>query len=619
MTGLHNGVEMVAITGAHGFLGRWLALAWTAQGVKVLALMRGAQGRLDELRQWVDARGGRGALIEAASMELGDADRVGLDDETLVRLEQVDVFYHLAASYAFGLSREQAYLTNVQASVRLVELMAQRGARLRRFVLLSGYRASAPAAASLDVEDAAALDRFYRDHGAYEASKIEAHHRVERAALRCGLPLTRVSPAVVIGDSRTGETTQIIGFAETIEQLWLGQLPALVGSAQVWLPLVTVDFVAQVLVASAQDEGPSQHLVVFDERSPLLEALVKRAATRLGMKAPSRYVSAGLLKALPQSMTGVEPETLSFLSEDRYDARPLTRFNAKHGLTMPKIDDAFDRWVDHLVDTRFGRSSGQGGALLEVNGERAFVYGARDGAKVVLLHGLLLSGRSWSPVAKGLAGEVYVAPDLPGLGSSAPTVLDMAGWVSGLLASAQERVILVGHSLGCAFAVAYAQAYPERVAGLVLISPAFLQPRAGWAYRQPWLLSAMLRWGDDAALATRLGQAEPAQVQDSLYLLKRAQVRRASARWLAEVSAPAARQRSQAALSALSEVPTMVIVGDQDPLSVAPPIHVRVEQLQGAGHYVQLEQPEQVAALIREFGAVIEGSSRSGSQAPHAA
>ncbi len=64
-----------------------------------------------------------------------------------------------------------------------------------------------------------------------------------------------------------------------------------------------------------------------------------------------------MVKRLPQAITGADPETLSFLSPDRYPTGPAKRLAERHGLAQPDITVALTRWSDYLVSTRFGEVS----------------------------------------------------------------------------------------------------------------------------------------------------------------------------------------------------------------------------------------------------------------------
>jgi pimeloyl-ACP methyl ester carboxylesterase len=107
--------------------------------------------------------------------------------------------------------------------------------------------------------------------------------------------------------------------------------------------------------------------------------------------------------------------------------------------------------------------------------------GGTSGPGALLIHGLSNTAWSWTPVARRLrAVRRVVAMDLRGHGlSDAPTSgYDPAGFVgdvvaaaegAGLLASAGDRVVLVGHGFGAIVAAWTAADIGDRCAGLVLV------------------------------------------------------------------------------------------------------------------------------------------------------
>jgi len=102
---------------------------------------------------------------------------------------------------------------------------------------------------------------------------------------------------------------------------------------------------------------------------------------------------------------------------------------------------------------------------------------------VVLVHGLIVSGRYMVPTLKQLAPHYRVfAPDLPGFGKSGkpPTVLDVPGLSSALCAWMEavglEKAALVGNSMGCQVIAHLAARRPELVERVVLQAPT-MDPR----------------------------------------------------------------------------------------------------------------------------------------------
>ena len=136
--------------------------------------------------------------------------------------------------------------------------------------------------------------------------------------------------------------------------------------------------------------------------------------------------------------------------------------------------------------------------LTVVNGgrmhARVSVGGAAGGPPVVLVHGLVVSGRYMVPLLDELArSHAVYAPDLPGFGWSeglahAPDVAGLADALAGWMREAGlSGAALVGNSMGCQVIVELALRHPELVERAVLQGPT-MDPRARSAPRQMWRL-----------------------------------------------------------------------------------------------------------------------------------
>lgn len=113
---------------------------------------------------------------------------------------------------------------------------------------------------------------------------------------------------------------------------------------------------------------------------------------------------------------------------------------------------------------------------------------------VVLIHGVIVSGRYLTPLGAALSRDFAVAiPDLPGYGLSRATESGqtLAELADAAVASAAvlgaDRVSLVGNSFGAQIAIEAAIRHPERVERIALIGPT-TDPRARSLPRQ------YLRW-----------------------------------------------------------------------------------------------------------------------------
>jgi pimeloyl-ACP methyl ester carboxylesterase len=121
----------------------------------------------------------------------------------------------------------------------------------------------------------------------------------------------------------------------------------------------------------------------------------------------------------------------------------------------------------------------------------------------VALHGWLLAGRLWTPLAAALAPRWELwSPDLPGFGQRPrprglqPNLASYGRW---LAAAAQEQaggrpIVLLGHSLGGSIALHAAPLLGEQLVGVIQIAAGggVYQPRAFAQVRRGGAL--FLRW-----------------------------------------------------------------------------------------------------------------------------
>ncbi|MFF4195368.1 alpha/beta fold hydrolase [Nonomuraea sp. NPDC001831] len=615
-------MEDAVVFGATGFIGRWTVLHLLEQGRAVTAVVRRADGGLG---RWLRERGVPGTRLTVVEGDVTPGPGLGLSGPAEGAAGVRDVF-NAAGVYRFGMEREEARTVNVEGALNVLNWAAARPA-LRRLVHVSGYRVGLDPRPRHPLP-AAELAALYRDKGAYEGSKAEGDAAVRVAAARLGVPLTVVNPSSVIGHSLTGEAGQYVGPASLVRDLWAGRLPALPGGARTFVPVVTVDDFARFMAAVPEhDPEPGGLHWVLDPATPDLHDLIRLLADHLGVRAPRIRVPVGVIRRLPSALTGAEPETLGFLTEDRYDTGSADRVAASAGLRRPPVEDALRRWADRLVADRFGAApAARPGGFHSVAGSRTYVAGERTSPRLVLLHGLPLDGDSWH----GVLDELDSAPpaarsgtaaghfpglvagfpasdrfpalvaDLPGLGRSSPAGAAASDWLAELLAPVRTRPVIVAHSAAAAPALRYAAAHPGRIAALILLSPYFLQ-------RRPSALTLLLaapvlgRMGPDRLAATLLGPASPPEdarraVASAAAGLRRPGVARRTARVLRAAHRPAERAALRTLLG--GPVPVHLVAGELDPLTDSP---VPATVIPGAGHHPHLTHPAAVAEIVRQI------------------
>jgi pimeloyl-ACP methyl ester carboxylesterase len=150
-----------------------------------------------------------------------------------------------------------------------------------------------------------------------------------------------------------------------------------------------------------------------------------------------------------------------------------------------------------------------------------------SGIPVVLLHGLTATHRYVVMGSKSLerSGHDVLTYDARGHGASDPapegpeayTYADLAGDLIGVLDEAGiERAVLAGSSMGAHTAVRVALEHPERVAGLVVITPAYDPERWPGDLARWDALSEGFRTGGVEGFLAAYGDEGPPQWRDAI-------------------------------------------------------------------------------------------------------
>ncbi|CAN5365942.1 SDR family oxidoreductase [soil metagenome] len=277
--------------------------------------------------------------------------KLGISDEDLetIQFETTDVF-HLAAAYDLAVPKDIAFDVNLQGTKNVNDLVCS-VKNLRRYNYVSTcYVAGKRERVILETE----LTHKAGFRNFYEETKNLAEIEVE--ALKAHLPVTIYRPAVVVGDSETGETVKYDGIYYLINYLrkapWLLRVMN-VGNDDVRLNLVPVDFVVDGIVALARDKSAIGKTLALADPEPLTTAeLFDQIAKDLtGRKSefgpPVRLAEWFLNTGISPFITGLpHPAVPYFFIAQTYDTAIANELLSPHGIVCPRFGD----YVGNLLD-----------------------------------------------------------------------------------------------------------------------------------------------------------------------------------------------------------------------------------------------------------------------------
>jgi nucleoside-diphosphate-sugar epimerase len=264
--------------------------------------------------------------------------------------QQTTTAFHLAAVYDLAVARDLAMRVNVGGTRNVLDF-ARSMPHLRQFHHVSTcYVAGKREGVILETE--LRHESGYRNF--YEESKYLAEMEVE--ALKNELPITIHRPAVVCGDSQTGETAKYDGVYYLIHYLlrWPSVLSLInIGNHEVSLNLVPVDFVIDGMAALAFEERAIGKTVQLADPAPLSTfQLFNAIAESIDGKhsritAPARWVRFFLMLPPSPKITGLPHHAVPyFFVKQLYDSSQAQRLLAPHGIQCPP----FKNYVDRIVD-----------------------------------------------------------------------------------------------------------------------------------------------------------------------------------------------------------------------------------------------------------------------------
>ncbi|MBI4515377.1 MAG: SDR family oxidoreductase [Deltaproteobacteria bacterium] len=286
--------QTILLTGASGFLGRhvlWHLLRRSDSGTRVYCLLRPEAGvdisqRLHALLTPAGGPLAAGARERCHAVS-GDVSEAGWFHQRTpeLPLAEVDRIIHCAATVKFDAPLAEARRINVDGTRYLLQLAEELHARgrLRRVDYFSTAFVAGKAAGRV-YEDRLDPTQF---NNTYEQTKWEAERLVREAQQR--LPITIYRPSIIVGDSKTGYTSNFRVLYWPLKVLASGLVIVVPADRQGIVDVVPIDYVVEAFEAlsrSVQSIGKCYHLAAGPERQSSCGELLELAAEFFGVRDP---------------------------------------------------------------------------------------------------------------------------------------------------------------------------------------------------------------------------------------------------------------------------------------------------------------------------------------------
>ncbi len=348
----------ILFTGFPGFLGtELLARVMKRQPREVGATCLVQAKYLEQARQRVAALVAQHPEL-AGRIELcaGDITKpnlgfMGLEE---LALQTVEIF-HLAALYDLSAPRDLAMRINVDGTHHMLEF-AVACPKLRRFHHMSTCYVSGSYPGAFTERD---LQRGQRFNNHYEETKYLAELEVQRR-MREGLPVTIYRPAIVMGNSATGETQKYDGpyfILQWVMRQWQYALVPMVGQPdQIRVNVVPSDFVVEAVSYLSGLERSVNKVYQLCDAQPLtvremLDAL-GRATGKNVVKLPlPAWLARNAIAHAPglKRLTGIPAEAIDYFCQPTYYTCDNTLADLEgSGIRCPRFGEYAPRLADFM-------------------------------------------------------------------------------------------------------------------------------------------------------------------------------------------------------------------------------------------------------------------------------
>ncbi len=375
--------ERILITGATGFLGQKIigTLLETHPDARLVVLLREKKGQsvLERLHSIVDKACPPENRQEAlARFEIFPADDISSDKCGLSPADYQAVvagltrIIHSAATVRFDHTLEYARKINVKGTQNVLDIAeeAVKNGSLKSFTYI-GTAFVAGERNGLVREDELDIGQSFRN--TYERTKCEAEKLV-RSRMKV-IPTVIARPSIIVGDSRTGETTSFKTMYWPLKIYVKHHWRSVPGFPDAVIDLVPVDFVAKAVVALGFDNkalGGCFHLCAGSERGSTIGEVATLASSFFNLL-PPRYINLKLFFFLIRPflyvlLWGKKRRILRdaavfrpyFRVKSQFDTTQSEKLLNAHGIKTPDVSQYLEKLFRFCQETDWGKHPRKG-------------------------------------------------------------------------------------------------------------------------------------------------------------------------------------------------------------------------------------------------------------------
>jgi thioester reductase-like protein len=345
-------------TGLPGFIGSRLARRLLEDpGRRLICLVEPREAMLAKARAFASESDG-GERVELVPADISKP-RFGLDATIFDRLRaECGEVWHLAALYNLAAPKGLSYDVNVEGT-RHVLGFCEGVKGFRKLVYYSTIVVSGDRRGTIYERDLEAGQRF---RNWYEETKFLAEVEVRRRA--GDVPSVVIRPAVVIGDSRSGEIDKYDGPYYVMAALarlererklrTLGRMMGL-GRAPARFHLVPVDYLVNATAAiAARHESIGETFQVIDPNELKVSEVRSLILERFGVPDLPVNVDSGIVRTLMrvpgmERLAGVPRQIFDYMDLDNaYDFANTSEAVAAAGVTCPRLPSYIDTLIAYV-------------------------------------------------------------------------------------------------------------------------------------------------------------------------------------------------------------------------------------------------------------------------------